>query len=268
MRQAHHGISGGNLSDARATRIREAFGKATAYDTHAKPQAATAKRLAELILAKGIPADARVLEMGCGTGGLAAHLFASGKPGFYLCADLSPAMLGRARAKLAGLTPAAQFACMDASAPALSPGFHLVASNMALHWVADTAKAINRLWELLLPGGMLAVAVPGEKTFASWREAHHRLGLACGLQDFFSATSLASIFPGTPSITEQTIDLKLARALDLPRHLKAVGGYVPRSGYTPLDPGQFRAVLADLDAAGPSSGYHVLYALALKPSEE
>jgi malonyl-CoA O-methyltransferase len=268
MRQAYYGFSGVSLSDARTSRIREAFGKAIAYDTHARPQAATARRLAELILAQGISTDARILDMGCGTGGLAAHLLASGKPGFYLCADISQAMLGRARAKLAGLAPCTQFACMDASAPALSPGFHLVASNMALHWVADTAKALNRLWELVLPGGLLAVAVPGEKTFASWREAHQRLGLACGLQDFFSVLSLENMFPGTASITEQTIELKLTRALDLPRHLKAVGGYVARSGHTPLDPGQFRAVLADLDTAGPSAGYHVLYALALKPSEE
>jgi len=256
------------LNDPRASLIREAFGKATAYDAHAKPQAATAKQLAELILAKGIPTDARILDIGCGTGGLATHLMASGKAGFYLCADISPAMLGRARTKLAGLTPAACFACMDASAPALSPRFHLVASNMALHWVADAASTLKRLWELVLPGGVLAVAVPGEATFASWREAHHRLGLACGLQDFFSSTNLAGIFPDTPSITEQTIELKLAKALDLPRHLKAVGGYVPRPGHTPLDPRQFKAVLASLDATGASAEYHVLYALALKPSEE
>jgi malonyl-CoA O-methyltransferase len=157
---------------------------------------------------------------------------------------------------------------MDAAAPALSPGFHLVASNMALHWVADTAAVLNRLWELVLPGGMLAVAVPGEKTFASWRQAHQRLGLPCGLQDFLSATNLERLFPGAPTVTEQTIELHLARALDLPRHLKAVGGYVARSGHAPLTPGQFRAVLAALEAAGSNTGYHVLYALALKPSEE
>lgn len=256
------------MSDARTTRIRKAFGKALAYDAHATPQAATAKRLAELILARGLGHDARVLDMGCGTGGLAMHLLASGKPGLYLCADISPAMLGRARAKLAGLSTAVHFASMDAAAPALAPGFHLVASNMALHWVADTGAVLNRLWRLVLPGGMLAVAIPGERTFAAWRQAHQRLGLPCGLQDFLSATSLERMFPGTPTVTEQTIELHLARALDLPRHLKAVGGYVARSGHSPLTPGQFRAVLAALDADGPSTGYHVLYALALKPSEE
>ena len=256
------------MNDARTSRIREAFGKAMAYDAYATPQAATAKRLAELILAQGVPSNARILDMGCGTGGLATHLLASGKPGSYLCADISPAMLDRARAKLAGHDTRAQFACMDAAAPALLPGFHLVASNMALQWVKDTAAALNRLWELVLPGGMLAVAVPGENTFASWREAHQRLGLPCGLQDFLSAASLADVFPGAPHITEQNIELKLTQALELPRHLKAVGGYVARSGHRPLTPGQFRAVLAALDATGPSARYHVLYALALKPSEE
>jgi hypothetical protein len=43
---------------------------------------------------------------------------------------------------------------------------------------------------------------------------------------------------------------------------------VPRPGHTPLDPRQFRAVLAALDATGPGAEYHVLYALALKPPKE
>jgi len=49
-----------------------------------------------------------------------------------------------------------------------------------------------------------------------------------------------------------------------------VGGTVPRSGHSPLTPGHFRSVLAALDARLDSQapqpiGYHVLYALALKP---
>jgi malonyl-CoA O-methyltransferase len=128
--------------------------------------------------------------------------------------------------------------------------------------------ALAGLWDLLLPGGLLAVAVPGERTFRAWREAHERRGLPCGLQDFPSATQLAGLFPQPPAITEEHHPLALTRALDLPRHLKRVGGFVPRPGHVPLAPADFRAVLADLDAARPGMGYHVLYALAFKAPQE
>lgn len=276
----------------RTRRIREAFGKARNYDSHAQVQAATARQLAWLVLESGLPVGARVLDMGCGTGGLAGHLLTSGKMESYLGADISPAMLARAKAKLAKATPKPLFAAMDASAPALKPGFdracpvqavegfatcarepgfHLVASNMALHWTQDLRAALSALWELVLPGGLLAVAIPGENTFRAWREAHERLGLPCGLQDFPSGSAFAGYFPASAillGVTQEFRPLKLRSALDLPRHLKAIGGCVARSGHQPLTPDQFRAVLTELDQSGPGLpplGYHVLYGLARKP---
>lgn len=255
----------------RSRLIREAFGKARDYDANATAQAASAARLASLIARRGLPAGARALDAGCGTGGLAAHLIASGLPGLYVCADISTDMLARARTRLAKSSPPPLLAAMDLAAPALKPGFDLVASNMALHWVRGIPAALAGLWELLAPGGLLAVAVPGNETFKAWRRAHERLGLPCGLQDFPSAKALAAMFPVKPDIVEERHVLNLERALDLPRHLKAVGGFVPRPGHVPLTPAQFRQVLAVLDAdgsGGPGMGYHVLHALASKPLTE
>jgi len=252
----------------RSALIREAFGKAHGYDSHATPQAAVARRLAQLVAAHGgLPERPTVLDMGCGTGALALALRSLLDVDRYLCADISPAMLRRASAKLAQASPPALLAAMDAAAPALKPGFDLVASSMALHWTPDMAASLAGLWELVNPGGLLAVAVPGKRTFQAWREAHDSLGLSCALQDFPSAAQLAALFPAAPRLTEEMHALPLARALDLPRHLKAVGGTVPRSGHRPLTPGQFRAVLAALDARLEQLpvGYHVLCALALKP---
>lgn len=252
----------------RSALIREAFGKAHGYDSHATPQAAVARRLAELVAARGgFPPKPTVLDMGCGTGALALALRSRLDVGRYLCADISPAMLRRASAKLSHSSPAVLLAAMDAEAPAFKSGFDLVASSMALHWTQDMAASLAGLWELVNPGGMLAVAVPGERTFQAWRKAHESLSLPCALQDFPSPTQLAAMFPSAPRLTEEMHPLPLARALDLPRHLKAVGGTVPRSGHRPLTPGQFRAVLAALDTrlGQQPIGYHVLYALALKP---
>jgi malonyl-CoA O-methyltransferase len=251
---------------SRQARIRGAFDKAHAYDSHAHAQAASARRLAALTRQHGVKSGARILDMGCGTGRLAVELLEWTGASSYLCADISPAMLSRASHKLAYAIPHPRFAAMDASFPALKGGFDLIVSNMALHWTPDLTASIATLWALLAPGGMLAAAIPGRETFNAWRQAHERLGLSCGLQDFPDARTFASAFPVAPAMHEERHVLRLSGALDLPRHLKAVGGFVPRAGHAPLTPAQFKAVLAEIDRERPAMGYHVLFALALKPA--
>lgn len=250
---------------SRQARIRGAFDKAHAYDSHAHAQAASARGLAKLACKQGVKPGARVLDMGCGTGRLAVELLDRIGASSYLCADLSPAMLKRASHKLAYAIPHPRFAAMDASLPALKPGFDLIVSNMALHWTPDLGGSIAALWGLLAPGGVLAAAIPGRETFGAWRQAHESLGLSCGLQDFPDASAFASLFPVKPALHEERHVLRLQSALDLPRHLKSVGGFVPRAGHTPLTPAQFKAVLAEIDRDRPPMAYHVLFGLAAKP---
>jgi len=254
---------------SRRRRIIRAFSGARAYDANALAQAAIAGRLAELAADACPPTGARVLDMGCGTGGLAARLLERGEIGAYLCADISPEMLARARTRLRAHGPRVLYAAMDAVRPALAPRFHLAVSSMALHWAADLGQALRGLWDALLPGGRLAVAVPGQGTFQAWRDAHQRLGLECGIQAFPSAGEFAALLPPGARITKERFALPAARAVDLPRHLKAVGASVPRPGYEPLPAGDFRAVLRSLDLAmrqGATIDYHVLFAVADKPA--
>jgi len=254
------------VSLTRQARIRRAFSQATDYDAHALAQAGAAAHLAGLILARGLPPGARVLDAGCGTGFLAERLIARGGIGRYVLADISPVMLGRARARLAGAAPGPLACAMDIQHPALRPGFDLVASSMALHWTEDMGRAVAALWKLLRPGGLLAVCVPGPDTFAPWRAAHRALDLPCGLQEFPTPEALAALFPVRPEITSQMLPVRLRGALDLPRHLRAVGGRVPRQGHAPLSPAQFRAVLRQADASREPMAYHALYALASRPA--
>lgn len=254
---------------SRRRRIIRAFSGARAYDANAAAQAAIAARLTGLVLESAVPTSALALDMGCGTGALAERLLAGGTFGGYLCADISPEMLARARTRLGSRGLQASFAAMDAARPALAPRFHLAVSSMALHWAADLSTALRGLWEALLPGGRLAVAIPGEGTFQAWRDAHQRLGLPCGLQEFPSANQLAALLPEDASVIQETFPLRAARAVDLPRHLKAVGAFVPKPGHSPLPPGDFRAVLRELDRTmrqGAAIEYRVLFALADKPA--
>ncbi|WP_243367881.1 methyltransferase [Fundidesulfovibrio soli] len=262
---------------SRRRRIIRAFSGARTYDAHATAQAAIAARLAGLVLESAVPPNALALDMGCGTGALAERLLSGGSFGGYLCADISPEMLARARSRLnsRGLAARQQtwFAAMDAARPGLAPCFNLAVSSMALHWAADLGEALRALWDALLPGGRLAVAIPGEGTFQAWKDAHQRLGLPCGLQDFPSASrleaQLADLLPENATLLQERFPLRAARAVDLPRHLKAVGAFVPRPDHSPLPPGDFRAVLRELDRAmrqGAAIEYRVLFALTDKPA--
>jgi len=256
-------------------RIGAAFGCAREYDAQAAIQAEAARVLAGLVLERGLPPHPSVLDMGCGTGNVALALGGHTGQGLYLCADLSPAMLARARGKLAEAGDhapyAAHYAAMDAERPALRGAFDLVISSMALQWTTNLAATVAGVWSLVRPGGLLAFALPGPETFREWRQAHQRLGLACGLWEYPDATALRAMLPAVAvTIREERRSVSFRRALDFPRHLKALGGFVPRPGHAPLPPVRFRAVLAELDAVfpnGPRLTYQLFYALASKPGQ-
>ncbi len=261
-------------------RIRAAFGHAWDYDAQATVQAKAARTLAAMAAERGLPSAPAVLDMGCGTGNTALALAQHVSPGLYLCADLCPAMLQRARENFCRSPALAEsfnasrtavlFAAMDAEYPALAGTFDLVISNMALQWTSNPATAIAGLWALVRPGGLLALSLPGPETFRQWRQAHERLGLACGLWEYPDLLALQDMLPVEAAVSQEHHTVKFARAIDFPRHLKALGGFIPRQGHAPLPPAHFRAVLGALDAAfpeGPELTYQIFYALASKPKE-
>jgi len=144
------------------------------YHEHAGVQRQVTRDLAaEAFAIFEVLGDARaapVLELGCGTGFLTAHI----PPERVFATDLSPGMIAQARAAL----PAHQFAVADIEDPSLKQppaSFHLPPSNppssagdlpsstchlpaqrpwslaissSALHWIVPFERAANRLFEL------------------------------------------------------------------------------------------------------------------------
>ncbi len=99
---------------------------------------------------------ARVADLGCGTGTLAVLLAEDGHDVTGL--DVSPRMIGRARAKALAAGAPARFAIGDASRPALSPGSFDVVLARHLVWALPDAAASLRAWvHLLAPGGRLVL---------------------------------------------------------------------------------------------------------------
>lgn len=122
-----------------------------------------------------VPAGARrVLELGCGTGQLAAAL-ARREPGVELTlVDAAPEMLEATRARLAEAAPAAaraaRFVLARFEEMRLDPAHHdVIVASLSLHHVEDKAPLYRALAEALRPGGLFCFA--DQLAFTSQRSA-------------------------------------------------------------------------------------------------
>jgi malonyl-CoA O-methyltransferase len=236
-------------------RIAQSFGRAAAsYDEHSAPQRHAALRLAELIAAETLPATARVLEIGCGTGHLTQSL--ASRFTNILASDIAPAMVEACRARL----PQSTYVVMDGERPAVAAGFDLVCANLAAQWFRDLPRTRGGLAALLAPDGLLAISTLGAESFREWRAVHAALGLRPGTLPFADVTTLRAAFPaGGIKIDEEIYVDRADAALELPRRLRAIGAATPAPGHRPLAAGQLRRVLRALGPQ-PALTYQLFYA--------
>lgn len=102
----------------------------------------------------------QVLDIGCGTGDLAAQIRQKGA--IVTGIDNSPEMIAVARGKYPGIgfdvKPAADFS--------YDTGFDAVFSNATLHWVLEKEKAVQCIRKALKPGGRFVAELGGEGNVA------------------------------------------------------------------------------------------------------
>lgn len=102
----------------------------------------------------------RVLDLGCGTGQLAAEIAAKGAQVVGL--DSSPEMLGQARQNY----PHLKFVLADATDFRFEEPFDAVFSNAALHWVQDAEASVKCIAAALRPGGRFVAEFGGQGNIA------------------------------------------------------------------------------------------------------
>lgn len=119
-----------------------------------------------------LPADAAILEVGCGPASLWAPVLHRVPPGWRITlTDFSEGMLAEAERALesAPQEVAAQFAFRQANAqdlPFPDAAFDAVVANHMLYHVPDRRKAIAEVRRVLKPGGTFFAATNGESHMA------------------------------------------------------------------------------------------------------
>ena len=220
-------------------RVQQNFTRAAAgYEDFAIAQREIARRMFERLDPVRLD-PARILDLGCGTGASLAALHERYPRAQLIGADLTPAMLDRARraqTRHAWLLPflrraRASLLAADAAALPLARGsVGFVWSNLMLHWLDDPRPAFAEAHRVLENGGLLQFSTFGPDTLKELRAAcaglpghadshTHRFIDMHDLGDMLVAAGFAD-----PVLDMEVLTLTYASTEDLLRDLRAGGG--------------------------------------------
>jgi ubiquinone/menaquinone biosynthesis C-methylase UbiE len=149
------------------------------------PGMADEHRIARLLLALS-PGDG-VLDVACGTGNFSRDFARSvGPAGLAVGIDVSETMLARAveDTRRAGLSNAAYVRGDAQELPFVDESFDAVCCFAAFHLFADPMRALDRMTEVLTPGGRIAIFTTARHRTAPVRTAESLLGMRSGARLF------------------------------------------------------------------------------------
>src|SRR5580692_2738913 len=135
---------------------------ANRYDAHYSFVWERGRGLLELLAPE---AGERILDLGCGTGHLAAQIADIGAR--VVGIDSSAEMIAEARRKY----PQVQFDVADARSFRFAEPFDAVFSNAVLHWVRNAEGAVQSIAQALHPGGRFVAEFGGQGNIASVQAA-------------------------------------------------------------------------------------------------
>lgn len=235
---------------------------AESYDAAAilqkRAAALLATRLPNNLAIKG--ETVRILEIGCGTGLLTAHLRSKAPANAELIiTDISLSMIEENN-KRHGEDPRIIYAHLDGESietASFLGKFNLIACSMAAQWFKNPAETINQ-WQnhLLKPNGHIAYIVPAKGAFKEWHTAcaHNNVksGMMQGCEDMPNAKILHTA-------------VEYGNARNFLKSMKDVGAGTPAQDYKPLSAGELRAVCKTFDEQNPNGKVSWPLALGIVP---
>ncbi len=159
-----------------------------------------------------LPADARILEIGCGP----AHLWTTNldrvPPDWHITlSDFSGGMLAHAQQNLNG-APQFQFEVVDAqSIPFEVNTFDAVSANHMLYHVPDRSKALSEMRRVLRPDGKVYLATNGLKHLRELDDLHRRFDPHADFGWNQTSPQFFSLDTGSPEVTQFFKDVHIIR---------------------------------------------------------
>lgn len=216
--------------------VRRAFEHAApTYDAAAVLQHEICARMLErLDYVKHAPRA--ILDAGSGTGNAVRALLARYPGATLIALDVAHGMVERARRRvtwwqtLPGLRPALYGVCADIECLPLASGcVGLVWSNLALQWASDLRVALQELYRVLAPGGLVMFSTFGPDTLKELRSAYEGTDGRTHVNRFVDmhdvGDALIAAGYADPVMDMEQLTLTYADARSLMRDLKAIGAH-------------------------------------------
>lgn len=143
---------------------------ATKYARVSTPQ----REWSDAVLARlDLDGTETVMDAGCGSGDVTAHLLEKLPEGRVVAVDGSPSMLEQAKQTLG--TDRVRFLCQDLSELRVDEPVDHAFSNATFHWIPDHDLLFSRLLQAIRPGGMLVAQCGGRGNVAEIVSALERV---------------------------------------------------------------------------------------------
>jgi len=259
------------------------------YEQWATAQAEIAARLVRHIPAHAAPA--LIVDLGCGTGLLSAHLLRCYPGASLIGIDLAEGMVEHCRrnfnteasaafgadSQTAAIAPTSQnvqFVCGDVEDRAmLVPDAGLIASSCVAQWFSDSPATLRMWSHVLAPGGMVAFACLLQGSFRELEEAYYD-AVQCSFQGLSlpDAECLPRLFAGcglrVSACVEDSVSARYSSSRAALRSFQEIGAdFHGQPGHSSLGPAALRRLLAAYDRFAGEQGmvpvtYRVQYVVA------
>ncbi len=159
-----------------------------------------------------LPADARILEIGCGPALLWTTNLDRVPAGWRITlSDFSSGMLAQAQQNLNGASQF-EFKVLDAqSIPFEVNTFDAVIANHMLYHVPDRSKALSEMWRVLKPGSKIYLATNGLKHLRELDELHRRFDPYADFGWNQTSPQFFSLDAGGPEVAQFFKDVHIVR---------------------------------------------------------